>query len=454
MLKAISPLDGRYSVKTASLSEVFSEYALIRSRCRVEIMYLFALEKTRLFPAFTDVERIKLSHLVEHFSEFDADRVKEIEAVTKHDVKALEFFLREQLQLVRPNMIHFGLTSEDVNNLAYSLLFKRFVDDFQVPAIERLILRLCALAGNIGHEAFPTRTHGQPASPSTAGKEISVFISRLTRMVHKLKQFKFQGKCNGAVGNYSAMLAAFPDFDWAGFSRDFVEKMGFSWNATTTQVEDHDSWAEYFNLTRGVNTILMDFNVDVWTYLMLGLFHENAEKEEVGSSTMPHKVNPIRFENSEGNLYVSNALLAMMAEKLPRSRLQRDLSDSTVSRNIGVALAHSWLAILETFEGVLRLRINKKRCEEELESSTMLLAEPIQTMLRPIIQEDPYVLLKEFTRGKEISEADLHQFIDGLSITPEWKAKMKLLKPSDYVGEAAHICRLAIEKAFREIEQA
>jgi len=452
-LKAISPLDGRYRKKVEPLADLFSEFALIRYRCKVELAYLSALDDTKLFPRLNADEKKGVENLLNTFSEDDAKIVKQKEDTVKHDVKALEYFLRDRLHIANPNMIHFGLTSEDVNNLSYSIILKGFLEDHYLPRIKSLVLFLCGLARRHKRSPFPTRTHGQLASPSTAGKEIAVFISRLLKLVVKLKSFKFSGKLNGAVGNYSAMSAAFPRFDWEKFSRKFVRNFGLDFNRATTQIEDHDNWAEFFNLVRQINNVILDLDQDLWNYLMLGLFTEQAFAAEVGSSTMPHKINPIRFENSEGNLFLANSLLIMLSEKLCRSRMQRDLSDSTVSRNIGVALSHSYLAINETLDGLKRIRLNPQRCLEILKSEIRLLAEPIQTILRVETKENPYEWLKMFSRGKMLDGKDMNKFIETLPVNQSVKSRMKRLRPEKYIGAAVDICEKVLMAALKEVSE-
>ncbi|MEJ2543802.1 MAG: lyase family protein, partial [Calditrichaceae bacterium] len=348
MIKEISPLDGRYYDRLSHLGDYFSEYALMRSRVLVELRFLLALNESGLFEQFTSKEIDKIRFYQDHFSEADYQRIKEIEKKTNHDVKSCEIFLQEKLDLKSPNMIHFGLTSEDVNNLAYTFLFKDYLEKEQLPQIETVLKILIEHAANWKDVPFPARTHGQMASPSTGGKEMAVFLIRLIRQYERLKSFSFLGKLNGATGNYSALKAAFPKYNWIAFSEKFMEKYGLKINPATTQIEDHDTWAEYFSITKRINNIILDMDRDIWLYLTLGYLTISADKGAVGSSTMPHKVNPINFENSEGNMQVSIALFNGLIDKLGNSRLQRDLSDSTVTRNIGVALAHSYLAIQET----------------------------------------------------------------------------------------------------------
>ena len=334
--KAVSPLDGRYASRMTKHGEYFSEYALMYYRCKMELIYILALDKAGLFSPLNEEEKSKIQDCIDNFNDKDYARIKAIEDVTKHDVKACEIFLRERTGLRDVNMIHFALTSEDANNLAYTFMLKEYRTKVQLPQIEQLLKKLLELADKWKSIPFPCRTHGQKASPSTAGKEIAVFINRIVRVYKELKDHRFYGKLGGAVGNYSAMLAAFPDFDWMNFCHSFMIKHDIEPNIATTQIEDHDSWAAYFDMTRRLTNIVMDMDVDCWLYISYELFSEKSNSNEVGSSTMPHKVNPINFENSEGNLMLSNAMLTVMSDKLCRSRMQRDLSDSTVQRNMGV----------------------------------------------------------------------------------------------------------------------
>jgi adenylosuccinate lyase len=450
MKHPISPLDGRYGSRLQHLSAYFSEFTLMRARCQVELLYVKALDETGLFPKLTSEEIQWIEQVLEHFSDEDYQRIKEIEDTTRHDVKACEFFLRKKVQLENNNLIHFGLTSEDANNLAYNHLLKDYLEHEHLPQLKKLIEKLCELASQWKNIPFPARTHGQKASPTTAGKEIAVFINRLLRQYRKLKDFRFLGKLNGAVGNFSAMLAAFPGYDWMSFSYKFVESLGLTPNIATTQIEDHDTWAEYFNITRQINNIVIDLDQDFWNYISHDLFHEEVKASEVGSSTMPHKVNPINFENSEGNLMLSNSLLTMLSEKLCRSRMQRDLSDSTVERNIGVALSHSYLALTETIKGLQKVRINETKCRQDLEGSPELLSEPIQTILRTANVEDPYTLLKQFTRGKTIAYDELLEFIEKLDIDKNLKNNLKGLRVTSYIGDAVSICERVLDLTEKE----
>jgi adenylosuccinate lyase len=448
----ISPLDGRYREKLEHLSTYFSEFALMRSRCQVELLWVEALDKTGLFPELTSQEKSRVAAARNSFEEGDYRRIKEIEGDVKHDVKACELFLRENLGLDNPNLIHFGLTSEDINNLAYSLLLRDYVRDEQLPQLKRLIEKLCSHAEAWQEIPFPAHTHGQPASPTTAGKEVSVFIHRILRQYRTLREFEFTGKLNGATGNLSALLAAFPDFDWLELSRQFVERLGLGPNAVTTQIEDHDTWAAYFNLTRQINNIMIDLDRDFWSYISLGYMKEVPASGEVGSSTMPHKVNPINFENSEGNSEISNSLLLLLSDKLCRSRMQRDLSDSTVERNIGVALGHSYLAIEETMAGLRKVDVDRAKCSEDVRNHPELLTEPIQTILRAEGVADPYGLLKELSRGRKLDISELNEFIDRLDVGDEVKDRLRSLDVGDYTGDAARICRLVLAAAERELE--
>ena len=452
MTHTISPLDGRYGDRLQHLSAYFSEFALMRARCQVELFYVLALDKTGLFTPLISTEKQRIDDALQHFADEDYQQIKVIENTTRHDVKACEIFLREKIKLADNNLIHFGLTSEDVNNLAYNLLLKEYLEREHLPLLKKLLEPLCTLASQWKSIPFPARTHGQKASPTTAGKEIAVFINRLLRQYRKLKEFRFMGKLNGAVGNFSAMLAAFPEYDWMSFSYRFVESLGLTPNIATTQIEDHDTWAEYFNITRQINNIVLDLDLDFWMYISYDLFQEEAKTGEVGSSTMPHKVNPINFENSEGNLMLSNSLLTLLSDKLCRSRMQRDLSDSTVERNIGVALAYSYLAITETIKGLQKVRINETKCRQELEDSPELLAEPIQTMLKTAGIDDPYTLLKQFTRGRKIAHDELLKFIDELGVEKTLKNKLKALQVTDYIGDALRICENVLETTKKEIE--
>lgn len=453
MTYPISPIDGRYGERLNALAHYFSEFALMRARCEIELRYVLALDAAGIFEPLTDGEKQRIDEVIHHFHPEDYAQIKAIEATTRHDVKACEMFLRKRVALENEHLIHFGLTSEDVNNLAYNILLRDYVEDVQLPQLYALIQKLCDLADEWRAAPFPTRTHGQKASPSTAGKELAVFINRLLRYVERLQNFRFSGKLNGAVGNFSAMIAAVPEVDWLGFSEAFITSLDLDMNLCTTQIEDHDRFAEYFNLTRQINNIVADLGTDCWLYISYELFAERTTAGEVGSSTMPHKVNPINFENSEGNMAIANALLGMMSDKLCRSRMQRDLSDSTVQRNIGVALSHSFLAVSETLRGLDKLQINSEICAAALADSPELLAEPVQTMLKLAGIADPYTLLKEYTRGRKISRQMLVDLVDSLDIPEALRAQIHALNPIDYVGDAVRICDAVIKRAANLIYQ-
>ena len=449
----ISPLDGRYRGRIGHLSAYFSEVALMHARCLVELRYIEALDKTGLFALLTKAEKERIKQTKATFTEDDFARIKAIEKMVNQDVKACELFLREQLRLENPGLIHFGLTSEDANNLAYTLLFEAYRTEQQVPLLKQLVERLCELVQQWCAVPFPARTHGQAASPTTAGKELAVFLARLLRQYQGLRQFRFRGKLNGATGNYSALMAAFPEHDWIAFSRQFVDGLGFEANPCTTQIEDHDTWSAYFSLTKRINCIVLDMDCDLWAYISRGWFRLKPQQGEVSSSTMPHKVSPINFENSEGNLILSNALLSTLADELTQSRMQRDLSDSTMTRNVGVALAHAHLAVMETLRGLEKLALDETAILRDLEDTPEVLAEAYQTILRTTNVEDPYELLKEQTRGRKVSLEDLHRFVDGLDVSASVKVRLKALRVRDYVGDATKICGLVVEEARKELEE-
>jgi adenylosuccinate lyase len=440
MLKPISPLDGRYHKRVEVLGDYFSEYALMGARIWVELQYLLALDKTGVFPPLSKREIKAIEKMAVSFKQEDYQKIKDTEAKLNHDVKACEVFLVNELGLKRPNMIHFGLTSEDVNNIAHTLLLKKYRDEQQLPQLCELLQLLAERINEWKAIPFPARTHGQMASPTTAGKELSVFASRLLRQYKIMKTYRFRAKCNGATGNYSAFSVAAPQVDWIRFSEKFLDSLDLDMNPATTQIEDHDNWAEYFSTVKITNSILMDMNGDIWMYLMLGYLKQKAKSEEVGSSTMPHKVNPINFENSEGNLGISNALLDHFSAKLTRSRLQRDLSDSTVERNFGPALGHAYLAVSEVIRGLGKLSVNTEFCENELNAYPELLAEPIQTILRREGFENPYDIMKNLTRGGTFTIADLNKFINSLKISDDVRKELADLRPANYTGLAEKIC--------------
>lgn len=451
MAGELSPLDGRYRGPMKHLEELFSEQALMRARCRVELSWVEALTEAGLFDGLDPEEQQRVTDLHASFGRSDYERIKAIEAKIKHDVKACERFLVERLELRQPHVIHFGLTSEDVNNLAYSLMLEEYRVEAQLPLLRELMGVLAALARAWKAVPFPARTHGQLASPTTAGKEIAVFLNRLLRQYKKLKELRFTGKLNGATGNYSALVAAFPDVDWPDLSERFVAALGLQVNPVTTQIEDHDTWAEYFALVARINNIVLDLNRDCWAYISRGYFMQRTTHGEVGSSTMPHKVNPINFENSEGNLVLSTSLLHTLSDKLCCSRMQRDLSDSTVERNIGVALGHGHLAVTETLKGLRKVGLDETACGWELENSPELLSEPYQTILKTAGVEDPYELLRQASRGTRMTMEDLKRTISGLELEPEVESRLAALRVTEYVGLAEKICEKVLEDVGREL---
>ncbi|MEE2730857.1 MAG: adenylosuccinate lyase [Pseudomonadota bacterium] len=444
-LTAISPVDGRYGSKTLALRSIFSEFGLIRFRVLVEVRWLQKLaqhESIAEVPAFSDQTNALLDALVEGFSVEDAQRIKDIERTTNHDVKAVEYFLKEkiagngELEAVS-EFIHFACTSEDINNLSHGLMLKFGRDEVLVPMLEKLTASISQLAHQYADIPMLSRTHGQTASPSTMGKEMANVAARLQRQLEQIKNVSILGKINGAVGNYNAHLSAYPEVDWERNAEEFITGLGLEWNPYTTQIEPHDYIAELYDAIARFNTILIDFDRDVWGYISLGYFKQKTVAGEIGSSTMPHKVNPIDFENSEGNLGIANAIMAHLAQKLPISRWQRDLTDSTVLRNLGVGLAHALIAYEASLKGIGKLEINEQRLAEDLDNAWEVLAEPIQTVMRRYGIEKPYEKLKELTRGKAITQAAMSDFIDTLEIPEQEKVRLKALSPAGYIGNAA-----------------
>ncbi len=444
-LTAVSPIDGRYGGKTAALRPIFSEYGLIRLRTLVEVRWLQSLAEhpgIAEVPPLSERARAHLDALVSGFDLGAAARVKEIEAETNHDVKAVEYYLKEQVRddpelSAISEFIHFACTSEDVNNLSHALMLKQAREAFLLPAMDEVLAQLHALAEEHADQPMLSRTHGQPASPTTLGKEIANVAARLSRQREQVAAVQLLGKANGAVGNYNAHLAAYPEIDWAQHSRSFVESLGLVFNSHTTQIEPHDYMAELFDAIARFNTILIDFDRDVWGYISVGYFVQRPVAGEVGSSVMPHKVNPIDFENSEGNLGVANAILAHLGSKLPISRWQRDLTDSTVLRNLGVGFAHSLVAWQATLRGLSRLRVDADRMRKDLDENWAVLAEAIQTVMRRYGIPDPYEKLKQLTRGKPVDREILKELIDRLEIPDEAKERLRKLTPAGYLGEAA-----------------
>lgn len=448
-LTAISPLDGRYARKCEPLRELFSEYGLIRNRTLVEVrwlQFLAAHPGIPEVPVLGRPERDFLNKIVDNFSADDARKVKDIEKVTNHDVKAVEYFLAErlgdsgQLAALKP-FLHFACTSEDINNTSYALMLRQGRNDLLIPAVRKIIGKLHALSQTTADQAMLSRTHGQTASPTTLGKEIANVIYRLERQLTLLAQVPPMAKMNGAVGNFNAHAVAYPDVDWEAASKEFIESLGLAYNPYTTQIEPHDWMAEYCDALARINTILIDACRDIWGYISLGYFTQRRVKNEVGSSTMPHKVNPIDFENAEGNLGIANALLGHFSAKLPISRWQRDLSDSTVQRNFGTAAGHAYLAYQSMLGGLERLNPNAARIDEDLANRWELLAEPVQTVMRKHGITDAYEQLKELTRGEAVDAVRMAEFVAGLDIPDADKAVLTALTPAGYIGIAAKLAR-------------
>jgi len=448
-LTAISPVDGRYGSKTEALRPIFSEYGLIRHRVLVEVRWLQALaacpEIIEVAPLSEHANNV-LDNIVTKFSEEDAQRVKNIERTTNHDVKAVEYFLKEkiagneELEAVS-EFIHFACTSEDINNLSYALMLAEGRGQVMLNEMDEIIDTMRGLAHEFAEAPLMSRTHGQPASPTTMGKEFANVVARLRRQRQQVAEVEMLGKINGAVGNYNAHLSAYPDLDWADFAEKFVTSLGLTWNPYTIQIEPHDYIAELFDAVARFNTILIDFTRDVWGYIAMGHFKQKVVAGEVGSSTMPHKVNPIDFENAEGNLGVANALFTHLAQKLPVSRWQRDLTDSTVLRTLGVGFAHSSIAYQSLMKGLGKLEINRQNMADELDRNWEVLAEPIQTVMRRYGIEKPYEKLKELTRGQRVTQQIMQDFVDGLDIPEEAKARLKAMTPASYIGNAVEQAR-------------
>ncbi len=449
-ITALTPLDGRYSNKLTDLRPYFSEYALIRHRVFVEVEWLKALSfapEIAEVPPFSEHTLKELDDLFAHFSESDAEAVKKIESKTNHDVKAVEYWLKDRLkdneEIARVSeFLHFSCTSEDINNLSYALMVKSARDEVMLPELDKIIDKMTQMAHELSAMAMLSRTHGQPASPTTLGKEIANVVYRLRRQKTQLETVEILGKINGAVGNYNAHLATYPEFDWESFSGQFVVKLGLVHNPYTIQIEPHDYLAELFDCLSRINTILIDLDRDIWGYISIGYFKQRTLKDEVGSSTMPHKVNPIDFENSEGNLGMANALLRHFSEKLPISRWQRDLTDSTVLRNIGVAWGYSLLGYSSLLKGLSKLEANPARLHDDLENAWEVLAEPIQTVMRRYKLPNPYEQLKELTRGRGGIDRDaLHNFIRGLALPESEKQRLLEMTPMSYLGKAIELAK-------------
>ncbi|WP_305416467.1 adenylosuccinate lyase [Photobacterium leiognathi] len=446
-LTAVSPVDGRYGSKTSALRSIFSEFGLLKYRTIVEIRWLQKLAATDAIvevPAFSAEANAFLDRIAAEFSEEDALRIKTIERTTNHDVKAVEYFLKEKVAEVPElhavnEFIHFACTSEDINNLSHALMLTEAREKVMLPEVRNVIDAIKDLANQFRDIPILTQTHGQPASPSTMGKEMANVAYRMERQYKQIENVEILGKINGAVGNYNAHLSAYPEIDWHQYSEEFVTSLGITWNPYTTQIEPHDYIAELFDAFARFNTILLDFDRDVWGYIALGHFKQKTIAGEIGSSTMPHKVNPIDFENSEGNLGLANAIFGHLAQKLPVSRWQRDLTDSTVLRNLGVGCGYAIIAYTSTLKGISKLEVNAEALAAELDKNWEVLAEPVQTVMRRYGIEKPYEKLKELTRGKRVDGEGMRVFIDGLELPEHEKARLKELTPANYIGDAVKL---------------
>lgn len=452
-LTAVSPVDGRYGSKTADLRAVFSEFGLIRFRVQVEIRWLQQLAAHPQIvevPALSEAANAQLNRIVDEFGIEHAERIKEIERTTNHDVKAVEYFIKEQIAdnaelAAISEFVHFACTSEDINNTAYALMLRHGRDEVLLPQLRRVLNRLDTMARELAEAPMLSRTHGQPASPTTLGKEMANIAARLARQAEQLRQVPVLAKLNGAVGNFNAHRAAYPEVDWPALSRDFIESLGLAWNPLTTQIEPHDWIAEYCDALARANTVLIDASRDFWGYISLGHFRQRKVAGEVGSSTMPHKVNPIDFENAEGNLGLANAVLRHLAEKLPVSRWQRDLTDSTVLRNLGVATGHSLLAWTSLLQGLEKLDADPQRLADELDDNWEVLGEAVQTVMRRHGHADAYEQLKELTRGRRLGSSELREFIQGLDLPADARDRLLALTPARYTGFAAELARAGRE---------
>jgi len=448
-LTALSPLDGRYASKVEALRPIFSEFGLMHRRVQVEIEWLLALAaepKIAELPPFDAAQIATLKAIADHFSVADGERIKAIEATTNHDVKAVEYFIKEKIGAdaglaQAKEFVHFACTSEDINNLSYALMLRDARQQVLLPQLDAVVARLRELAHTNAALPLLSRTHGQTASPSTLGKEVANVVARLERQRKQLVAVEISGKINGAVGNYNAHVITYPELDWQGFSQRFVESLGLDYNAYTTQIEPHDNVAEYCDAVRRANTILIDLARDIWGYISLGYFKQTLKAGEVGSSTMPHKVNPIDFENAEGNFGVANALLGHFAEKLPISRWQRDLTDSTVLRALGTAFGHTLVALESLKKGLGKLNVNAERIAADLDASWEVLAEAVQTVMRRYGLPEPYEQLKALTRGHGITQESMREFIGGLDLPADAKQRLLALTPGSYVGLAEMLAK-------------
>ena len=449
-LYAISPIDGRYASKVDALRPIMSEAGLLHHRVQVEVAWIIALSRAGFteLPAFSDAAVAYLNNVVANFGEADAQAIKDIEKTTNHDVKAVEYYLKDKMVQFGDELktaaefVHFACTSEDINNTSHGLMLKKARAEVLLPQMDALIARFKQLAHELADQPMLSRTHGQPASPTTVGKEMANIAYRLQRTRDALAEVALLAKMNGAVGNYNAHLSAYPDYDWVAFSTAVIENdLGLTYNPYTIQIEPHDYMAQYFDALARFNTILIDANRDIWGYISLGFFKQKTKAGEIGSSTMPHKVNPIDFENSEGNLGLANALLRHLSEKLPISRWQRDLTDSTVLRNMGVGLGYALIAYDACLRGLGKLELNAANLDADLDATWEVLAEPVQTVMRRYGIENPYEQLKELTRGKGITREALHEFIQTLAIPESEKARLLQMTPANYIGIAAQLAK-------------
>lgn len=454
-LTAISPIDGRYGARLSNLKEIFSEYGLIKNRVKVEVSWLRMLANhpgIPEVPALSAEAEAHLMQLVDAFTLEMAQSVKTIERTTNHDVKAVEYLIKQhfeqnaELQAIS-EFVHFACTSEDINNLAYALMLKDARAQIIVPEMQTLVDKIATMAEEMADIPMMSRTHGQPASPTTAGKEFANVAYRLQRQIKQLMNTQIMGKINGATGNYNAHLAAYPAINWYELTEQFVQSLGLAWNPYTIQIEPHDYIAEYFHAMQRFNTILIDFDRDVWSYISIGFFKQKTVAGEIGSSTMPHKVNPIDFENSEGNLGIANAVFDHLGQKLPISRWQRDLTDSTVLRNLGVGVAHTMISIQATLKGLNKLEVNAQAMADDLDQNWEVLAEAIQTVMRRYGIEQPYEKLKELTRGRRVNKQIMQDFVEGLELPDEAKQRLKEMTPASYIGNATQQAQ-AIELAL------
>ena len=453
-LTAINPIDGRYQDQTAELRGICSEFGLMRRRLRVELAWFKALsqcEDVAELPPFSVETQQTLDRIEASFSHDDAESVKSIEKKINHDVKAIEYFLKSKIKSIdelRPfaEFVHFSCTSEDINNLAYALMLKDTAQKVLIPKMEDIVSLLSFSASAYAEKAMISRTHGQPASPTTMGKELANYIARLSRQLDSIKKIEYLGKFNGAVGNYNALSFAYPEADWIRISEKFVLGLGLSWNEYTTQIEPHDYLAEFFDNLSRFNNVLLDLSKNLWSYISIGYFSQKIKEGEVGSSTMPHKVNPIDFENAEGNLGLSNAISYYLSNKLPNSRFQRDLSDSTVLRNIGLPLAYSLIAYNSLIKGLPKLALNENALENDLKNNWEVLAEPIQTAMRKYGVSEPYEKLKQLTRGKKLDETNIKKIIQGLDLPAELEKQLLALRPESYTGKASKLVERLVKK--------